>query len=230
MQERPVPPVRQQEPLEQPADATRAAFPVSSGVAGIILAGGRSRRMGRDKALLSLPGADTRPFVTRLADLLTPICAEVLLVARDPASGQQYASLAPQPGWRLVYDQVPDEGPLMGLASGLRATICSHALVVAVDLPCVQSALLAWLAAFPLTDELLIPLIASVPQVLLARYPRAILPVIEICLNEGRRDPRALLERAPVRFLTEEQVYAVDPDLRSFLNVNTPGDLARMRM
>ena len=205
-----------------------SSVPSSSGIAGIILAGGRSRRMGRDKALLPAPGSTSHTFVEQLALLLAAHCAEVLLVARDAASGQEYASFSPQSSWRLVYDQTPDQGPLMGLASGLRAITCSHALVVAVDLPCVQSALLGWLAAFPLTDELLVPRVSGIPQVLLARYPRAILPAIETCLREGRRDPRALLERIPVRFLEEEQVRLVDLALRSFVNVNTPADLAQI--
>lgn len=198
------------------------------GVAGIILAGGRSRRMGSDKALLPAPGPTSRTFIEQLALLLAPHCAEVLLVARDPMSSQGYAPFTSPPRWRMVYDQTPDQGPLMGLASGLRAITQSHALVIAVDLPCIQPALLAWLAAFPLTEAWLVPRISGIPQVLLARYPRALLPTIETCLREGRRDPRALLERVPVHFLEEEQVRALDPDLRSFLNVNTPEDFAQI--
>lgn len=197
----------------------------ASDVAGIILAGGRSRRMGTDKALLPAPGSTSHTFAEQLATQLAALCSEVLLVARDVSSSQQYSSLSPI--WRIVYDRVPDQGPLMGLASALHATTCSHALVVAVDLPCVQPALLAWLCTRPLTDELLIPHVQGIPQVLLARYPRAILPTIETCLRQGRRDPKALLDHVPVRFLEEDQLRTVDPDLRSFTNVNTPDDLTQ---
>lgn len=196
-------------------------------VAGIILVGGRSRRMGTNKALLPAPGSTSHTFVEQLAEMLTAICPEVLLVARDASSGQEYTALSAH--CRIVHDQKPDQGPLMGLASGLHATTCSHALVVAVDLPWVQPALLAWLSNYPLTDELLIPRVQGIPQVLLARYPRAILPTIEACLNVGRRDPKALLDRVPVRFLEEAQLRVADPDLRSFINVNTPEDLAQAR-
>lgn len=200
---------------------------VLPGLAGVVLAGGRSRRMGSDKALLPVPGLASRTFVEHLASLLAALCTEVLLVARDEMSGQEYASVSSQRTWRLVCDQEPGQGPLMGLYSGLRATTVSHALVLAVDLPCVQPALLAWLGAFPLTDELLVPRVAGIAQVLLARYPRTLLPTLEACLRAGRRDPRALLDHAPVRFLEEEQLRAVDPDLRSFANINTPEDFAR---
>ncbi len=197
---------------------------LSSDVAGIVLVGGRSRRMGSNKALLALPGEAPLTFVERLTSLLAELCTEVLLVARDQAGSEEYACFLRRTSVRVVHDQVPDEGPLMGLYSGLQAMEASHALVLAVDLPCVRPELLAWLRAFPLDDRALVPLVQDTPQVLLARYTRSFLPLISACLAEGRRDPRALLDRAPICLLAEEQVRAVDPDLRSFLNVNTPAD------
>lgn len=194
-------------------------------MAGIILAGGYSRRMGQNKALLAAPGEASQTFVERLASLLSDICPEVFLVARDENSGKEYTSLPGAQLWRLVYDQLPGQGPLMGLYSGLLALSTSHALVLAVDLPFVQPALLRWLSAFPLDDELLVPRIHDIPQVLLARYPRSLLPIIEECLRRGRRDLRALLDVAPLRFLEEEEVRQIDPELNSFKNVNTPEDL-----
>lgn len=198
-----------------------------TGVAGIILAGGQSRRMGRDKALLPVPGEPSLTFVEHLASLLAQSCQEVLLVARDQTSGEELRASATRPNWRLVYDQIPAQGPLMGLLSGLQATSYSHALVLAVDLPFAQPALLAWLAALPLSDELLVPRVQDIPQVLLARYPRALLPIIEDCLQAGRHDPRALLSKVPVRYLEEAQLREIDPELRSFKNINTPEDLMR---
>lgn len=200
---------------------------VLPGVSGIVLAGGRSRRMGRNKALLPAPDASSLTFVERLASLLAAVCQEILLVVRDETHEKEYLSLPRNHYWHLVYDQIPDQGPLMGLYSGLQATKLSHALVLAVDLPFVQPAMLSWLSAFPLTDKMLVPRVHGTPQVLLARYPRALLPTIEECLRTGRRDPRALLDKVVPRFLEEEQVRAIDPDLRSFVNINTPEDFAR---
>jgi molybdopterin-guanine dinucleotide biosynthesis protein A len=198
----------------------------ASGVAGLILAGGRSSRMGSDKALLTFPGASSFTFVERLVSRLAEYCMEILLVVRDEESGRVYP-FASDAHLRLVCDQVPGQGPLMGLYSGLQACSCSHALVLAVDQPFVRSELLAWLCSFPPGSESLVPRIQGVPQVLLARYARTLLPTIEECLQAGRRDPRALLTCAPVRFLEEEQVRTVDPDLRSFVNINTPQDFQR---
>jgi molybdopterin-guanine dinucleotide biosynthesis protein A len=193
-------------------------------MAGIILAGGYSQRMGRDKALLPLAQSTPLTFVEHLASLLASLCSEVYLVARDKDSGKAYTSLPAASGWQMVYDLLPGQGPLMGLYSGLQAISASHALVLAVDLPFVQPALLTFLRDLPLTDELLIPRVQQIPQVLLARYPRSVLPALEACLHAGRRDPRALLTMVPLRFLEEDELRPFDPTLRSFLNINTPAE------
>lgn len=196
-------------------------------VSALILAGGRSRRMGRDKAFLSLPGDEQRTsqytFVEQLGTLLNSFCQEVLFVAREPAqcAGQKL------PAVRVVFDEMPDHGPLMGLYSGLRAICTSHALVIAVDMPFVQPALLSFLLDQPLDEAILMPVVAETPQVLLAIYPRTLLPLIEDRMRIGRRDPRSLLDVAPVRYIAEAQLRQIDPQLRSFINLNTPQDLTQ---
>lgn len=192
--------------------------------AGIILAGGHSQRMGTSKALLSLPGQPSETFLSHLASTLAPLCAEVLVVARDPA---QFADVT-LPQMRMVFDEKPGGGPLMGLYSGLKAAQSSTALVVAVDMPFVQPALLAFLLAHYEENTLLVPIVEGVPQVLLAIYPRSILPLIETLLKQGKRAPRALLEAAPVQYIEEAQLREVDPQLRSFVGINTPEDLQAM--
>lgn len=193
----------------------------------IILAGGRSKRMGKDKALLPLPGHEQITFVAHVATLLATVGREVLLVARDATSALDYVSLS---NVRIVTDQVPDQGPLMGLYSGLSAMhpAATHALVVAVDMPFVQSALLSYLLTQPRTDTILMPVVQSAPQVLLAVYPRTILPIVEECLRQGRHDLRVLLKVAPVSYIEEAQLRQVDPQLRSFVNVNTPEEFEAM--
>jgi molybdenum cofactor guanylyltransferase len=192
--------------------------------AGIILVGGRSQRMGTNKALLPLPGRASETFLAHLVSTLAPLCAELLVVARDPA---QFAHVA-LPGTRLVFDEKPGGGPLMGLYSGLNATQATTALVVAVDMPFVQPALLAFLLAHHQENTLLMPVVGGIPQVLLALYPRSILPHIETLLRQGKRAPRALLEVAPVQYIEEARLREVDPQLRSFVGINTPQDLRKI--
>ncbi len=193
--------------------------------AGIILAGGYSSRMGKDKALLPLPGDQHHTFASYLASVLAVICEEVVLVARDVEQASRYKL----PGVRIITDYEPGVGPLMGIYTGLREIHSAHALIAAVDLPFVQAALVSFLLSQALPDELVVPVVGGVAQVLLAVYPRTLLPLVRERLRAGRRDPRSLLETAQVHYIEEAQLRTVDPQLRSFLNVNTPEELARAR-
>ena len=193
--------------------------------AGVILAGGYSSRMGKDKALLPLPGDEHHTFASYLASVLAATCEEVVLVARDVEQASRYNL----PGVRIITDYEPGIGPLMGIYTGLCEIHATHALIVAVDLPFVQAALVSFLLSQALPDELVIPVVGGVAQVLLAVYPRTLLPLVRERLRAGRRDPRSLLETAQVHYIEEAQLRAVDPQLRSFLNVNTPEELARAR-
>jgi molybdenum cofactor guanylyltransferase len=194
----------------------------SNETTGIILAGGSSSRMGKNKALLPLPGNHAVTFIEHLASLLVACCVETLIVARDLDHAPGYAF----PDVRVTFDRTPDIGPLMGLYSGLSAINTARALVIAVDLPFVQPALLSFLLSEPLTaDTLLVPLVHDVPQVMLALYPRSLVALVKEQLERGRRDLRCLLEVAPVQFVEEARLREVDPQLRSFVNINTPDEL-----
>lgn len=186
----------------------------------IILAGGRSSRMGTDKALLPLTNAPHSTFLAHLAATLSPLCDEVILVARDAAQAAHYRVAAADN--RIITDKVPDNGPLMGIYSGLSAIQAAKALVVAVDMPFAQTALVSMLLARAGTDVITVPVVNDIPQVLFAVYPRSLMPLIETTIAQGRRDPRSLLASSPVQYIDEAQLRMVDPQLRSFINVNTP--------
>src|SRR5437764_13687886 len=113
--------------------------------ASIILAGGSSTRMGSNKALLPHPDNPRLTFVEYLVSTLTSFCAETILVARDAAGTTGYAL----PGVRIVTDKVPDQGPLMGIYSGLSAIHAQRALVVAVDMPFIRPSLVTFLLSHP---------------------------------------------------------------------------------
>jgi len=177
--------------------------------------------MGRDKALLPLPDDASTTFVEHLATLLAAQCSEVVLVVRNHEQATLYKHL----GVPIVTDETPDIGPLMGLYTGLCNISTAHALVTAVDMPFVQPEMIAFLLSQPLDENsLLIPVVSAIPQVLFAIYPRAILPLVEQRLQAGRRDPRSLLDIASVSYMDEAQLRTIDPQLRSFVNVNTPED------
>lgn len=192
--------------------------------AAILLAGGQSKRMGCDKACLPLPGAEHVTFLQHLTELLLSFCSEVVVVVRDTTQLAE-TRVHQFPAVRVIADELPNHGPLMGLYSGLRAIDASHALVMAVDMPAVKPDVVSLLLTPPFSEALRVPLVAGIPQVLLSVYPRSVLPLIATCLQSGRRDLRCLLRVAQVEYIAETQLRKIDPTLRSFVNVNRPEDL-----
>ena len=210
--------------IEATRNSARAGSP-----SGIILAGGSSRRMGKDKALLPYPGNPAEPpttFLEHLIAVLDYCCSEVFVVARNQEQASWYIHVDAQ----VVLDSIPAGGPLVGLYSGLQAISMPYAILAAVDMPFVTPAVLAHMLLHYRDDTILVPRVNGYPQVTLAIYPRSILPLIEDRMRQGRRDLRSLLDDARVRYIEGELLRAVDPALRSFVSINTPGELKNIRL
>jgi molybdopterin-guanine dinucleotide biosynthesis protein A len=189
---------------------------------GVILAGGQSRRMGSPKALLRLT-ADGQTLIESARDALAAVCAEVIVVTNTPAT---YAFL----GCRMTPDQFPGLGGLAGIQAGLAASAHAHNLIVACDMPFLNPALLAALAAEPRDYDVLVPRRADGElETLHAIYNRACLGPISDQLAAGGGRIIAFFAKARVRYLDEPWLRRHDPDLRSFDNLNTPEELASAR-
>jgi molybdopterin-guanine dinucleotide biosynthesis protein A len=185
-------------------------------VAGFILAGGASRRMGRNKALLELAGV---PLVVRAARLLDPLVASVTLIA--PAGG--YTSL----GLTTVADDEPGQGPLGGIATALRITACDWNLVVGCDMPYLTGPWLEFLlgAALRSPAEALLPESAhGREEPLCAVYHRCCLPAIRVALGMGIRKVTTGLAAVSIEKLPYARWKQFDPAARLFKNMNTPED------
>ena len=189
-------------------------------VTGLILAGGASSRMGRNKALIDLDG---EPLVARVAAALAPVSDERLIVANDPAP---YRFL----GLPIVPDIEPGYGPLMGLYSGLKAASGELALLVAVDMPFLSPDFLRYLLSLAPGYDVVIPEAQGRLHPLCAVYRRATcLPAVEAAIARGQRRLIAFHPQVRVRRVPEEALRRVSPDLRALINVNTPEELARAR-
>jgi len=187
-----------------------------SGCSLVILAGGQSRRMGRDKA--GLPAGDGT-LVEHLAHRLGPVVDETIV-----AGGSATLELA---GVRRIDDRHPGLGPLAGMHAGFLAARHSLVWVVACDLPDVEPALGPLMRSLANDCEAVVPLLDGEPEGVCALYRRGLAPRIEALLIAGERSVRSLLARCAVRYLTALELRAVDPGLRSFRNVNTPAEYAR---
>lgn len=183
----------------------------------VILAGGRSRRMGRPKE--SLPIGDNT-MLGRTVDTLLACTFPVVIVARDAEQELPPVSLESE----IVFDDRSEQGPLMGMLAGLRAVqgSCDAVFVIGCDTPFLTADAVDWMAQQLGEHEVLMARIDDVLQPLGAIYRTSILPTVERLVSEDVRTPRSLAESCKTRILSESEVDAFDSS-RDFLhNINGP--------
>lgn len=197
-------------------------------VTGALLAGGASRRMGRDKRLLAIDG---EPMARRAAMALAKASDELLVVVspQQPLDADLFTGLTPAP--RMVEDRRSDAGPLAGLEAALGAARHDVVLVVAADMPWLAPALLTHLAerlchASAETDAVAAATRRG-PEPMLAAYRRGTLPTVTALLDAGERRMGSALAALRVEALPPDEWRRLDPTGRSVLNVNRAADLAR---
>ena len=187
-------------------------------VSTIILAGGKSRRLGTDKALLEFEG---QPIIGRVLKRLRRLSDDVIIVAKDTAAYAQF-------GARLATDVYPGHGALVGLHAGLRAARHPSALAVACDMPFLDLRLLRFMIVAGKAYDVVMPRIGGLPEPLHALYRvERCLPAIEQSLDSGQFKMTSFLPRLRVRYLEQHEVDLLDPERLSFFNVNTPEDWQR---
>ncbi len=190
-------------------------------MAAIILSGGENRRMGRNKAFLPWKG---RIFLQYILSALSPLFREIILVTREPV---RYVGFPV----KVVSDLDSDRGPLTGLLSGLSASRDPKNFCIACDMPMVRTELVQYMMQRAGTADALVAIVRGpsregrpFPQPLHAVYDQRCLPVMEQHLREGRRGMQSLLRSLETQFLEEEEVARIDPDLSSFVSINTLED------
>jgi molybdopterin-guanine dinucleotide biosynthesis protein A len=189
----------------------------------LIVAGGRGTRLGgQRKALLDVGG---RPIIHRLLDALAPLADEVLVLADD----RTFETLG---GVRLIVDTQPYAGVLPAIVQGLVAARGDVCLVVASDMPFVSRLAFEHLLAVQrrVDADVVIPRIGGVlqPMHMVVRRAPALQAVHTALASGEHRLFRALLALQPHEVEADE-LRALDPDLRTFFNVNTPDDLVEAR-
>jgi molybdenum cofactor guanylyltransferase len=199
--------------------------------AGIVLAGGRSSRMGTSKAALEWHGST---LLRRTAGIVARATDGPVVVVRAP--GQALPELPP--GVDVVDDPREGLGPVQGLAAGLAATAgrADVAFVCSTDLPFLHPAFVRRvLRAAHDGADVGLPVARGYPQPLAAAYRTALAPLAERLVAEGRLRPAFLFEECVVTRLDEAALRgdpilaALDPDLDSVLNVNEPDDYQAAR-
>jgi len=186
---------------------------MADGCTLLILAGGRSRRMGRDKG--GLPVGDGT-LIDHLLRRLAPVVDEALVAGgRHGGDGG---------GSRWVEDRYPGMGPLAGIHAGLVEASSLWVWAVACDLPDVEPRLGPLLCDLAKGVDAAVPRVADRPEGVCAVYHRSLAARIEAFLQSGRRRLQDFLDEVDVRYVTPAELRQVDPELRSFRNLNTPAD------
>lgn len=195
---------------------------------GIILAGGLSRRMGSDKAQLSLkPGGKTllELVIEPVKSVVLP--EDLIIVANKMPVFSQEAQL-----FTVVADNFPGKGPLAGLEAGLNRTKQAYNFLLACDMPFLQVSLLRGMVARAGEDaeerwDALVPLNRSgLPEPLCALYHRRVLPVVRNCLSNNVLKMGEFLSSIATRFMEPGEIEQLDPSFSSFENLNTGIELA----
>ena len=187
-----------------------------SNTTAIVLAGGKSSRMGTPKALLPFDG---EPLIVHVVATLRRLFDEIVVVA---APGQDLPSMPVT----LVRDDVAYQGPVGGIYYGLRAGGGDVSFVTACDSAFLSSPLISHLLSQISQHDVVVPHWQGRFQPLHAVYRRSVLPFLEGQLARGELRPVYLFEKVRTRRIDEDEIRRFDPDGSSFFNMNTPEDYA----
>jgi molybdopterin-guanine dinucleotide biosynthesis protein A len=182
-----------------------------------IQAGGKSRRMGQDKALVPLGG---KPLIQHVVDRVMGLGEELFITTNRP---ERYTFL----GLRLVEDEVPGSGALGGLHTALKAARGDRVLVLACDMPFISRRILEHILSLSNQADVVIPCHGGEYEPLHAVYARRCLSAVEAVLASGDQRIVLLFDQVEVLPVLDQALAELDPQGLSFFNVNTPQDLER---
>ena len=186
---------------------------------GVILSGGKNRRMGENKAFLAING---ERLIDRTVRLFRSIFKEVIIVTTDPTDYLDQPAV-------IVTDILPDKGALGGIYTGLFFAREQHVFVSACDMPFLSLPLLRYMVSLAAGCDVVVPAVGDWLEPLHAIYGKACLGPIERMLEAGERKIVRFFPEVRVRVVQEAEIDRLDPQRLSFLNVNTPEDWDTIR-
>ena len=179
---------------------------------GIVLAGGENRRMGKDKAFLRVAGM---PMIEHVLRALRKSVERIIIVTNSPGAYASYDAL-------VITDACNKRGPLTGIYSGLLHTRDEYNMVVACDMPFLNSRLLSYMTGLAGEYDAVLPKIGHFIEPLHAVYRKGLLQVIEDHIKKEQQRIQNIFTGLRVRYVTEKEIDRFDPLRRSFINLNTP--------
>ncbi len=191
-------------------------------VTAIVLAGGKSRRLGSvgSKALQTIAG---KSLIERVADRVRPLTDQILVVTAREQFNLPAACRA-----EILTDLYPDKGPLGGIYTGLLAARSPHSLVVACDMPFLNTELLRYMAELSADFDVVVPtLAAGKVEPLHAIYSKNCLPSMQTQLERNELAVDSIFSAVSVNYVARAECQRLDPQLLSFFNINDRADLNR---
>lgn len=188
---------------------------------GIILAGGRSSRIGRDKSRLEFGGVE---LAQRTVDFIGDRFSEVIFVTNQPQTVPWRDDLI------VVQDEVPFQGPLGGILAGLQTSDYNLNFLIGVDMPFLNEKLIAALMTYDAAADAVVPRLEGGLEPLHAVYSKNCLPAIRSRLKRGDYRMASFLEDVSLIEVGEAELRLADPELLAFFNVNTLDDYESAKM
>lgn len=187
----------------------------------LILAGGENKRLPVMKGFLEIKG---RRIIESNVELLKEIFVCVIISTNNP---ECYFYL----GVPMVGDIVKYRGPMTGLLSALITLEAPEIFVTACDMPFIKPELIRYIVdRWEKRWDAVIPIFDGKPQPLLGIYSKKLVPKMEDSIRKGMRGLREFLKKIEVLYISEDEVRAIDPEGRSFVNINTVEDYERERL
>jgi molybdopterin-guanine dinucleotide biosynthesis protein A len=187
-------------------------------VSGIILAGGKSSRYGKNKAFAKVKGI---PLIERVVGVFETIFKEIIISSNNP---EEYEHL----GHPIAKDIVKGLGPLGGIFTALNKISTPYCFVAACDMPSLNEGLIRHMLSFRGQFDIIAPKMGWKIEALHALYSMTCLPHIKNLIKSGQYQVVRIFPKVSVRYVEEEEIRRYDPELKSFMNINSPQDIDRL--
>jgi len=185
----------------------------------IVLAGGKSLRLGHNKVLETI---GNRSLLEQVIACASSLSNDIIIVAAEKRTVSQFEDYSKL---KIVTDIYPGKGPLGGIYTGLVASTSFYNLVVASDMPFLNQALLCYMIQLSVNFDLVVPRVGNLIEPLHAVYTKSCLAPIERMIKQDKLSVYKLLRLVKVRYVETEEIDKFDPKHLSFFNVNTEADL-----
>jgi molybdopterin-guanine dinucleotide biosynthesis protein A len=192
----------------------------------IVLAGGVSSRLGQDKGILEVAN---KPLIKYVIDAVKSLVDETIVVTSSQDRIAKYAK-AVSADVRFAVDACESKGPLIGALTGFESAHGKYALLLPFDMPFVSREVVSLLFELCLNKAAAIPRWPNgqIEPLHAVYQTKVALEAAKIAVGEGKLDMRAMIEKMRgVRYVSTLVIQQLDPDLRTFFNINTPLDLKK---